>query len=92
MNPSEAMLKLVEEYQNSGKTQKEFCHDHGLKPSTFSYWIKKKRGLDNPEDGFVKIATDTLSQPAIEVVFPNGVKVRATKTDLHFIGQLIRIY
>lgn len=86
------MLKLVEDYHNSGKSPKVFCLGHGVKPSTFSYWIKKKRTMDNPEDGFVKIDTNTLSQDTVEIIFPNGVKVKAATADLQFIGQLIRVY
>lgn len=89
---SQEMLKLVEDYHNSGNSQKAFCHAHGLKPSTFSYWIKKKRMMDHPELGFVKIETTGLCQPTLEVIFPNGVKIKASKADLQIIGQLIRIY
>src|SRR5690606_4966321 len=85
-------VKLVEDYHNSGKSQKLFCLDHELKPSTFSYWIRKKRMMDTPEDGFVKIETTALSHAGLEVIFPNGVKVKDSKSDLAFITQLIRVY
>ncbi len=37
------MLELVAEWAQSGKSQKAFAQEQGIKVPTFQYWITKKR-------------------------------------------------
>lgn len=94
MRTPEEMLKLVEEYFNSGKSRNQFCTEIGVKPSTFSYWIKKKRMEGNLNSGFIKIDTAPVMVRGsyLEITYPNGVKLKLEDTNLSLLGQLIRIY
>ncbi|MBW3545329.1 MAG: IS66 family insertion sequence element accessory protein TnpB [Bacteroidetes bacterium] len=94
MRTPEEMLKLVEKYFNSGKSRNQFCAEIGVKPTTFSYWIKKKRMEGNPNSGFIKIDTAPIKavSPVLEITYPNGVKLKVEDTNLSFLGHLIRIY
>ncbi len=94
MRTPEEMLKLVEEYFNSGKSRNVFCVEIGMKPTTFSYWIKKKRMSEHSGSGFITIDTAPIKavSPALEITYPNGVKLKVEDTNLSFLGHLIRIY
>lgn len=93
MEQQEKMLTLVEDFHRSGKSQKEFCLEQGIKTSTFSYWIKKKRLSENPKEAFLKIdTTPSLSAEVLEILYPNGVRLKITQTELSMISALIRLY
>lgn len=93
MSYSEQMYKVVEDYQNSGKTQKEYSQIAGIGKSKLNYWVRKWQSLQtHPVNGFIKIETATTSEESFEITYPNGVKVRADKADLAMISQLIRLY
>lgn len=92
MSSPEEMLKLIEDYQKSGLSQKKFCREFGLKPSTFSYWIRKERLKDTSKNGFVKIDTSSVSSESLEVCYPNGVKIKVDKKDIALVNQLVRTY
>lgn len=93
MEQQEKMLTLVEEFHRSGKSQKEFCLEQGIKTSTFSYWIKKKRMRENPKEAFLKIETkNSFSEDGLEIIYPNGVRLKTSQTDLSMISALIRLY
>ncbi len=96
MEQQEKMLTLVEDFHRSGKSQKEFCLEQGINTSTFSYWIKKKRMNENPQEAFLKIETKTsltsFSADQVEIIYPNGVKLRITQPELSLISALIRLY
>lgn len=92
MSSPEEMLKLIEAYQKSGLSQKKFCWEFGIKPSTFSYWVRKERLKDMSKNGFVKIDTSSVSSENLEVCYPNGVKIKVDKKDIALVNQLIGIY
>jgi transposase-like protein len=93
MRTPEEMLFLVEEYFNSGKSRNEFCEEIGVKPTTFSYWIKKKRMNEHSSSGFIKIDTAPGgTAPAFEIIYPNGVKLKLEQSNISFLAHLIRIY
>jgi len=37
----ELWQQLIEQQATSGLTQKEFCHQHDIRPATFGYWKRK---------------------------------------------------
>jgi hypothetical protein len=58
-----------------------------------NYWVRKwqaRRTL--PANGFVKIETFSADKESFEITYPNGVKLKAVKTNLSMISQLIRLY
>jgi len=50
----EEMLTLIEQLQESGKTQQVFCQEHEVTFSTFYYWLKRyRRSMD--ESNFLPV-------------------------------------
>lgn len=93
MRSSEEKNALVEEYLKSGLSQKAFCAKTGLSPSTFAYWVRKKKEIDNSSPGFIKIETSTGGvNEVVEIIYPNGVRLKTGKANLPLINQLIRVY
>ena len=95
MNLKEEMYQLVEDYQNSGKTQKEYSREAGIGYAKFNYWVCKYRARHpSSATGFIKIETlqDKQQPQDLEVLYPNGVKLKVTGADLSLISQLIRLY
>ena len=41
MDKQAYMFELIHEWEVSGLSKKDFCHNHGIAPSKFFYWIKK---------------------------------------------------
>ena len=93
MSYSEQMFKIVEDFQNSGKTQKEYSQASGIGKSKLNYWVRKWQSLQTQAvSGFVKIETGSDREGGFEITYPNGVKLKAAKADLSMISQLIRLY
>ena len=83
--------KLIEAYETSGQTQKEFCADRDLPFNTFQYWLyrrsKKVRSVSGSTPEFVPVelirspaptgaaAKARADDPAVEIVLPSGVQV-----------------
>ncbi len=70
------MFPLIEEWERSGQSQKEFCSSVGVAQHLMSYWVKKYReeAIDE-KSGFTEIKASSLASP-IEICYPNGVVVR----------------
>lgn len=93
MKQLEKMYTLIEEFHQSGKSQKHFCADQGVHPSTFSYWMKKKRLSENAKEAFIKIESTTASSAdQLEILYPNGVRIKTSQDNLSVISALIRLY
>ena len=64
------MLSLIEQWQESGKTQQVFCQEHNLIFSTFYYWLKRyRRGIE--ESSFLPV--EISSGNNIEIRYPDGI-------------------
>lgn len=79
------MFALIEEWKDSGKTQKQFSAEKGIKYSTFLYWMKKYRRSSGRNNGFLPLEvvasgdhdnTDKSDQPKVEVEFSSGIILR----------------
>lgn len=95
MNLQEEMAALVKEYKSSGLTQKSFSARKGIGYPKFNYWYRKLAGEQVREPtGFLPVRTQGSSVPAeaVEVVYPNGVKLRVPSEDLSLLSNLIRLY
>jgi len=92
MSKQEEMYDLVMEYQNSGLSAKTFSKEKGFSPSTFSYWVRKKKQEDHP-GGFVKIdSLASSSNNPLELIYPNGVRLQMNTADLALIARLLKLY
>ncbi len=77
---SSIMFDLVEQWQQSGKSQQQFSVEHNIKLATFGYWVKKHRQQKASEIGFAKVELDhqpnSFTAARIEIELADGVVVR----------------
>ena len=83
------MLSLIEQWQESGKSQKSFCMEHDLTYTTFYYWLKRyRRGQD--ESNFLPVEISSGSY--IEIRYPGGVILQLpAATRLSTVKQLLSL-
>ena len=83
------MLSLIEQWQESGKTQQAFCQQNNLTYTTFYYWLKRyRRGVD--ESSFLPIEVSSGSY--IEIRYPGGIILQLpAATSLSTVKQLLRL-
>ena len=89
------MSQMVDNFTSSGKTRIDFCKEHGIKPATFSYWLKRVREQgQEPLGGFAKVILNKMPVNSchLEITFPNQVSVKVASSDLSLISALIRLY
>jgi len=83
----EEMFALIKRWKESGKTQKQFSRENGIKYSKFLYWMKKYRqsSLSQNNDflpleviasGGSKNSIESTTQPKVEVEFSSGITLR----------------
>ncbi len=81
--------KLIDKFKATGGTKKAFSEAHGIHPTTFSGWLKRKR---ERLSGFVEVEVPRGAPAPIEVGLPNGSLIRVhTSGDLNRTAQLIRL-
>ena len=77
---STSMFELVEQWQQSGLSQKQFILEHDIKLATFGYWVKKYRQHHTGEIGFAKVelgqAQGSSTTSRIEIELADGIVVR----------------
>lgn len=90
------MFSLVEQYRNSGQTRQDFCREHQLKLSTFAYWItRSNRAGREQSGGFIAVdcfPNTDVKATAIEILYPNGVKLSASSCRPDLIARLIKTW
>jgi len=89
INRQEEMLSLIEQWQESGKTQQLFCQEHDLTYTTFYYWLRRyRRQLE--ESSFLPIGISSGCH--IEIRYPGGVILQLpAATRLATLKQLLRL-
>jgi len=91
----EEMSYHIQCWQQGKQSQKEYCHENNLAYHTFIYWLTKLRRKQSPiEQAFIPVQMDQpvkSSATELEIVFPNGVRLRVSSGNIQFIGQLIRL-
>lgn len=74
------MFEMIEHWQQSGLTKKEYCQQQSIKHHSFYYWYKCYRteheNAGNNSGGFAKLK---IEKPAVassvEIHFPDGVRL-----------------
>lgn len=97
MNTDKAqrMFALIDQWRASGLRRDEFCREHQIKISTFSYWTTRKNRADREQAvGFVRIepAGSPSGQDHVELIYPNGVRLRIGAGSPAVIGRLIHAW
>lgn len=90
MSKQEKMYRLVSEYRKSGQSVRAFCQERQIKPSTFQYWINKKK--HQKASSFISVKKESsYVNEKITLVYPNGVQIRIEHFNLAFISELIKL-
>ena len=74
---------VLQEFRDSGMTQKAFCTDHGLPISTLQYWLGRERNRSIIPNGteLVPVATVSTTSPErlLRVIVGDGVSIEAER-------------
>lgn len=83
------MLLLVEQWHESGQTQKDFARDHGITKSKMGYWVRKAQQKED-QPGFV--ALTPFPGEGITLRYPNGIELMLpSQTPVHILKRLITL-
>jgi len=97
----QAWRDLIESWQTSNLTQKQFCTQHAIAYSGFHYWFKKFREEDAPSQeglGFATVKIPTSHKKPVErqgsvqaeLVLPDGRRVIFYQgVDVQFVRALL---
>lgn len=67
-----AMFQMMENWEQSGKTQIDFCEENKISVLKFRYWLKKYREKDI-DFGFVQL--NPVTEQELRIRYPNGVEI-----------------
>jgi hypothetical protein len=101
MRTSAEMFPVVEDWLQSGLTQKEYSQRHQLALHILPYWVGKYRKektnsseqVSPPSSGhFIPVSTDKEMISGMEVVLPTGVVIRfASTVPVNYLQQLLKV-
>lgn len=85
------MFKIVEEYRQSGQTQKEFCQQRGLSLFQFKYWLQKYRKEESRDNAFIRLKPGNAnSLGSYRIDLPNGIIIHLNGSEsLKLISEII---
>ena len=93
MSKEQEMFALIDEFKNSSLNARDFCKTKELAPSTFYYWKKKKARNESPESGgFIAISPKNGMDGSLELIYPNGIRLRLGASQFQLISKLLRLY
>ncbi len=86
------MFALIEQWQESNQSQKDFCQEHEIKLATFHYWQKKyrQREQDN-RSGFIPKEISSSGARVVEIRYPKGMILQLPALDLKLLKQLVNL-
>ena len=85
------MLSMIADWQQSGKSKREYYQEKGISEASFYYWLSRSKEKDTSNGRFIAVDKKSSQRSDIEVIYPNGVRIKAG-SDLTLISQLIRLY
>jgi hypothetical protein len=97
MGLREEMIGLVEEFNGCGMTQGAFSDSKGISFHKFNYWYRKLKKENHGEglaQQFIKVDTRSakVSDDFIELLYPNGVKIKLGASDVELVCRLVRVF
>ena len=91
MKKGDQIAVAVVGWQASGLTQKAYCEKTGLKPAIFANWVRGSK--DNSAKGFIALTPPVgVVSEAIELTYPNGVRLKVTPDHLPVLSDLIHLW
>lgn len=92
MSTSEEKMLAVEAWRTSGLSQSEYCKTLGVKRTTFANWVSRNKRNESASN-FIKVTVSPVISPSvIEVIYPNGVIIKAASDEMKMLSQLIKLY
>ncbi len=86
------MFSLMALWESSGLTRQEFCKEHGIKLSNFSYWRTRYRKSQSSKGSENFIKFKPVLKSSIELIYPNGVKmILPAASDIATLSTLINL-
>ena len=90
-------LRVAEEFEASGLTQREFAGRRGVRLSTLQSWVYRRRRQESvvaePPVRLLPVQVSSASGPAttsLELALPSGVQVRfGPDTDVEYLARLV---
>jgi hypothetical protein len=90
-------LRIAEEFEASGLTQREFAQRRGLRLSTLQSWVyRRRRQVGAVAEPAVRLLPVQVSRApvsgeiALEVIIANGVRLRVSPgTDVDYVARLV---
>src|SRR5207247_4359763 len=77
---AKARGQMVERYERSGKSQREFCEEEGISLSTLQWWMRKAKGVAETEAIALREVEWPAAPPAsawgVELISPRGWTLR----------------
>ncbi len=71
--------ELITEWQESGKTRKEFCLEKDLTIANFGYWRTRINKLESiqvaEKEGFVQCNLSSFSTKGFTIEWPDGMRI-----------------
>lgn len=95
MRTSEEMFPVVEDWLESGLTQKEYSRQHQLAGHILPYWAGRYRkthpSSDQETSSFIRLSAPSApSVDGMEVVLPTGVVIRfGSRVPVAYLQQLL---
>ena len=85
------MFKIVEEYLQSGQTQKKFCEQRSLSIFQFKYWLQKYRKKESGDNPFIRLQpSNANSLGSYRIDLPNGIIIHLNGSEsLKLIWEII---
>ena len=92
-NKKQFYFEYIKECQKANLSKDQYCKQHGIKLTTFGYWRKKYREVNNQNNvkahGFTQIKIKESIQPKVEIIkelprdpiavaLPNGIELKLT--------------
>ena len=101
MRTSEEMFPVVEDWLQSGLTQKEYSQRHQLALHILPYWAGRYRKekadplAPSPEASsghFILVSTDKELTSGMEIILPTGVVIRfASPVPVSYLQQVLKV-
>ena len=90
------MQDHIQAWQQSEQSQLRYCQENNLTYHKFVYWLSKIRRKQHPVDQvFIPVGIKRSSSfipTDIEIIFPNGVRLRVASGSMEIVGRLIRLF
>ena len=93
MSKREKMFSMIDEYLGSGIAMREFTHAKGIKLSTFTYWVRKRKKAERSPGNFLTVSAAPADYPGtLEIVYPNGVRIITGSESIVQLRQLVKLF